>query len=242
MASNSYTPVAKSAQKLGGFKMRTDIEPKKKTTKKKIIRKTPEELAKIEAEWAAATLASMSEGETSEVETEAFVSDTEDQTTQELIDDAVNNKLADALKEIILLKEEIVELKKKSTKTKTKTKTKTNTKKFDLYEISQEEELTQILEDHYAPVHGWVQGNLKEEYHGIETIFKTLKEAHDYYLETLKEKLEPSDVRYGGIIKATSGYKLMPNTHWAKSQTYKPHHNIKLKEWVYWKFDETCLE
>ena len=122
------------------------------------------------------------------------------------------------------------------------TRTKTNTKKFDLYEISQEEELTQILEDHYAPVHGWVQGNLKEEYHGIETIFKTLKEAHDYYLETLKEKLEPSDVRYGGIIKATSGYKLMPNTHRAKSQTYKPHHNIKLKEWVYWQFDETCLE
>ena len=69
MASNSYTPVAKSAQKLGGFKMRTDIEPKKKTTKKKIIRKTPEELAKIEAEWAAATLASMREGENSEVET-----------------------------------------------------------------------------------------------------------------------------------------------------------------------------
>ena len=122
------------------------------------------------------------------------------------------------------------------------TRTETRTKKFDLYEISQEEELTQILEDHYAPVHGWVQGNLKEEYHGIETIFKTLKEAHDYYLETLKEKLEPSDVRYGGIIKATSGYKLMPNTHRAKSQTYKPHHNIKLKEWVYWKFDETCLE
>ena len=122
------------------------------------------------------------------------------------------------------------------------TRTETRTKKFDLYEISQEEELTQILEDHYAPVHGWVQGNLKEEYHGIEIIFKTLNEAHDYYLETLKEKLEPSDVRYGGIIKATSGYKLMPNTHKAKFQTYKPSHNIKLKEWVYWKFDETCLE
>ncbi len=122
------------------------------------------------------------------------------------------------------------------------TRTETRTKKFDLYEISQEEELTQILEDHYAPVHGWVQGNLKEEYQGVEVIFKTLKEAHDYYLETLKEKLEPGDVRYGGIIKATSGYKLMPNTHKAKSQTYKPHHNIKLKEWVYWKFDETCLE
>jgi hypothetical protein len=132
--------------------------------------------------------------------------------------------------------EEIVELKKKSTKTKTKTK------KFDLYEVRQDDELSQILEDHYVPVRGWVQGNLKEEYQVVEVKFNTLKEAHDYYLETLKEKLEVGDVRYGGIIKSTMGYKLMPNTHKAKFQTYKPHHNIKLKEWVYWEFDETCLE
>jgi DNA repair exonuclease SbcCD ATPase subunit len=162
-----------------------------------------------------------------------------------------DDKLTELLEKINKLEEENKRLEEENTKLKAQRATKTKTtKKYDLYEIPQDEELEEILEDHIPPVKGWVQGNLGTEYLNIEVRFTTLKKAHDYYLETLKEKLEVGNVKYGGILKATSGYYLKPNTHWAKFQTYKPSASapapapasIKLKEWVYWEFDETCLE
>ena len=126
----------------------------------------------------------------------------------------------------------------------TKTKTKTKTKKFDVNATSYEEELTRIVADHYPPVRGVVVGDLRNYYLGIENKFKTLEEAHEYYLETLKEKLEPGDVKYCGIVKMNLGYMLKPIhpegiLKWTEKRERLDH---RAKTFITWKFDETCLE
>ena len=126
----------------------------------------------------------------------------------------------------------------------TRTKTKTKTKKFDVNAISYEEELTRIVADHYPPIRGVVMGDLRNYYVGIENKFNTLKEAHDYYLETLKEKIEPGNVKYCGIVKMNLGYMLKP-IHpkgigkWTEKREQQDH---RAKTFITWQFDETCLE
>ena len=135
----------------------------------------------------------------------------------------------------------------KETKRKTKTKTKTKTTKFDIDATPVEDELSEILEDHLPPMKAWVGGNLKEKYCGIENKFKTLKEAHDYYLTTLKEKIDEDDVKYGGIMKCSSGYMLKPNKAKGEIFEYLPDWTPKqcpthYKKWIFWNYENSGLK
>ena len=129
----------------------------------------------------------------------------------------------------------------------TRTKTKTKTTKFDIDATPVEDELSEILEDHFPPMKAWVGGNLKEKYCGIENKFKTLKEAHDYYLTTLKEKIDEDDVKYGGIMKCTSGYMLKPNKAKGEIIEYLPNWTPKqcpthYKKWIFWNYEHSGLK
>jgi len=153
-----------------------------------------------------------------------------------------NKKLKEENKK---LKEENKKLEEEAnTKQKAQLATKTKTKKFDVNAISYEEELTRIVADHYPPIRGVVMGDLRNYYVGIENKFNTLKEAHDYYLETLKEKIEPGNVKYCGIVKMNLGYMLKP-IHpkgigkWTEKREQQDH---RAKTFITWQFDETCLE
>jgi len=152
------------------------------------------------------------------------------------------------------LNENKKEIKKLTPSIKTKTvkpkKEKPKVKKYSVDEKSVADELKEILEDHLPPIKGWVQGNIKEVYLNVEDKFKTLKEAHDYYKETLKAKIDKNDNKYVGIVKTSSGYILKPNTHKHGLQQFNPKNpntpaNIKasyLGKWIIWRFDVKCLE
>ena len=119
--------------------------------------------------------------------------------------------------------------------------------KFDIDATTVEDELSQILEDHFPPMKAWVGGNLKEKYLDIEIKFKTLKEAHDYYLKTLKEKINKDDVKYGGIMKCTSGYMLKPNKAKGEILEYSPNWTPEqcpthYKKWIFWNYEHSGLK
>jgi len=133
---------------------------------------------------------------------------------------------------------------RKITKPKKVKITKPKKAKFDVNAISVDDELDTTIEDHYPPIRAVVMGDIRTSYLGVQHKFNTLKEAHDYYKNTLKPMIDITDNKYCGIVKMNLGYMLKPIHEkgiikWTANRQLK---DKRVKTFVTWEFDESTLE